>query len=151
MALLSEVPPVWPFEEFVGSLWPPTVVNIVIKMAKVIAALNCEFVVFFIVVLLLIEWLILFHDSDFAPGKIIFQAFSLRDKLQTRISPINKNLICAKSGRATRRTIYHIRGGQRTARPTFAAYASFARQFSFNLCRRRFVLKFSCEQTGKAA
>jgi hypothetical protein len=25
------------------------------------------------------------HDFDFAPGKIIFQAFSLRDKMQTRI------------------------------------------------------------------
>jgi hypothetical protein len=38
---------------------------------------------------------ILFYDFDFAPGKIIFQAFSLHDKMQTRISPINTNSICA--------------------------------------------------------
>jgi hypothetical protein len=34
---------------------------------------------------------------DFAPGKIIFQAFSLRDKMQTQISPINTNSICDKN------------------------------------------------------
>jgi hypothetical protein len=39
-------------------------------------------------------WPIPFHDFDFASGKIIFQAFSLRDKMQTRISPINTNSIC---------------------------------------------------------
>jgi hypothetical protein len=48
----------------------------------------------------LVLWLILFHDFDFAPGKIIFQAFSLRDKILTRITPINLNSICANSGRA---------------------------------------------------
>jgi hypothetical protein len=30
-------------------------------------------------------WPVLFHGFDFAPGKIIIQAFSLRAKMQTRI------------------------------------------------------------------
>jgi hypothetical protein len=80
----------------------------------------------------------LFRDFDSAPGKIFFQAFSLR----------SKNNCCEKAQEAQKKNLF-------CALCTFLRPISVARlavnPFSFNLCRRRFVLNFPREQIGKAA
>jgi hypothetical protein len=85
---------------------------------------------------------------DFASGKIIFQAFSLRDKMQTRIAPINTDSIYEAGGAS-------VLASRRRAKIILSArlVRSLAppKTFSFNLCRRRFVLNFSSEQTGQTA
>jgi hypothetical protein len=68
-------------------------------------------------------WPILLHYFDFAPGKIIFQAFSLRAKNSCR----------EKSQKSQKKFILRV-------------LCFFAADF-----HRRFVLKCSREQTGKAA
>jgi hypothetical protein len=51
-----------------------------------------------------------FHNFDCAPVKIIFQAFSLRDKMQTRVSPINTNSICRSGVSAEHCKPFEIQG-----------------------------------------